>query len=940
VPNNVVPQGSRTSTGRRRAIVSRRYREILTELAAEGPAKLSTLWCVTEGSEIIAKQLRGLAGGGEDEAARMQARLAERMFGAAPADPSALAVGRFELRELLGAGAMGVVYAAYDPELDRLVALKLLRELPGRAQDPERHRRLQREAKAMARLRHPNVVQVHEVGSHEGQTFVAMELIAGSSLREWLAAGPRPWTQTLELFVAAGHGLAAAHSSGLLHRDFKPDNVLLEAASGRVFVSDFGLARPLALVEHSIVDTAEELVEDTLAESLTQTGTCVGTPAYMAPEALGGLLEARADQFSFCASLYEALYGVRPFAGATMTELTLAKTRRELVAPTPARARSVPRWLRRIVLRGLAPAPDDRFASIDALLDAIEAARRRRRAAKFGAVAAGLVASLSAGIVYSLPEREAAGPPVCRNGERLIAKVWNPTRREAITAAFAASELPYASVTSEQLAAEIDRYTAAWAQMRRSACEATEVHKEQSSQVLDLRMRCLDRRRAQLDALLRRLERPTSTDIRGALPATAALTPIETCADIDLLESSAPLPEDPSARVSAEAIVAELDEISAAMNAGEHVEILPAAELTLAHAQELGHKPLLAEAQLLLGLIESRSGRPKTSAPLIEQAIVNAQASGHDEIAARAMISAVHVLGYQLRDFDSGERYLRHARAMLERLGDPIGLDAQLLRNSGNFEFVRGRYARAEADIRASLDRYVEIFGPESFTVAEAQANLAAVLRRLDRTDEALASYREALASMRASLGSEHPNLVQVLNNMAATYMITGQPDAAEQTLYEAKRILEVNPSNLAALGHVHNNLGEIELDRGHYPESLGHYEQAVRSWTEAYDGDHPNLAHALLGRGLARLALDQPALARPDLERALAIREAKQATPDRLADAEFGLARALQADPNATASERERALPLARRALDHLDGNDSDRTRVAELRAWLDAHE
>jgi eukaryotic-like serine/threonine-protein kinase len=896
---------------------------------------------VTGGSEIIAEQLRKLAGGGEDEATRMQARLAERMFGEAPADPSSQVIGRFELRELLGAGAMGVVYAAYDPELDRMVALKLLRELPGRAQDPERHRRLQREAKAMARLRHPNVVQVHEVGTHEDQTFVAMELIAGCSLREWMAAGPRPWAETLEVFVAAGHGLAAAHSSGLLHRDFKPDNVLLEAASGRAFVSDFGLARPLALVERSIVDTAEELVEDTLAESLTQTGTCVGTPAYMAPEALGGApLEARADQFSFCAALYEALYGVRPFAGRTLTELTLAKTRRELIAPTPARARSVPRWLRRVVLRGLAPEPSDRFASMDALLDTIHAVRRRRRAAKFGAVAAGLVASLSAGIVYSLPEREAAGTQLCRNGERLVAEVWNPTRRETITAAFAASELPYASVTGERLVTEIDRYTEQWVQMRRSACEATQVHGEQSSQVLDLRMRCLDRRSAQLDALLRRLERPKSTDIRGALLATANLTPIETCADVELLESAAPLPEDPIARVSAEAIVAELDEISAAMNTGDHIDILPAAKLAVTRADELGHKPLLAEAQLLLGLIQTRSGQPKLAAKLIEQAIVNAQASGHDEIAARAMIAAVHVLGYQLRDIDSGERYLRHARAMLERIGDPVGLEAQVFRNSGNFEFARGNYERAEADIRASLELYIEVFGPESFTVAESRTNLAVVLRRQGRTDEALASYREALAGMRASLGPEHPNLVQLLNNLAVAYMLNDQQDAAEETLREALRILELNPPDHISLGHAHNNLGEIELERGHYPESLSHYDQAIQSWTQAYGGDHPNLAHALVGRGLTRLARDEAALARPDLARALEIREAKRVSPAELADAEFGLARAITADADTSAKDRERARTLARQAFEHLDGSDSHLTRVAEVRAWLDARE
>ena len=888
---------------------------------------------MSERSEI-AKHLRGLAGTGDDEAARMQARLAARMFGETP-PPSR--VGRFELHELLGAGAMGVVYAARDPELDRMVALKLLRELPGRASDPERHRRLQREAKAMARLRHPNVVQVHEVGTHEGQIFVAMERIAGGSLREWMDARERGWAEVVEVFVAAGRGLAAAHSAGLIHRDFKPDNVLIETTSGRVFVGDFGLARPLALTDRGQHDTAEELPEDELGDTLTQTGACVGTPAYMAPEASAGApVEAAADQFSFCAALYEALYGVRPFAGATLTDLTLAKARRQLAAPPPGRA-GVPRWLRRIVVRGLAPDPKDRFASMQALLDTIRKARaRRRRGAWIGATGS-LAVAVTAGVVASLPTPQpAAAPLVCRDGEPLIAEVWAPDRRDRIDAAFQATDLPYADAAAGRIDAELDRYAQRWAQMHREACEATHVHGEQSSRVLDLRMRCLDRRREQLDALLRRFELPTEADVRGAVRAVASLTPISACAEVERLESAAPLPDDPQVRELAVELRHELDVIEVAMDTGAHADLGEQIEPILARAEKLGYKPILADAQLIYGLVESRSGRPKQAGPLIEKAIVNAQASGHDELAARAMITAVYVLGYQLRDIEGGERYLRHARAMLERLGQPPALEAQLLRNSGTFEFARGNFELAEADFRASLAIYIEERGADDFTVAEALTNVAAVLRRQGRTAEALATYADALELMRASLGPEHPNLFQVLNNMAVAYMIDGQDEAAEQALRDALAILELGPPDLSSLGHVNNNLGELYLDAGRWKESIVHYDRATASWTEAYDAAHPLVGHALAGRGLAHLALAEFDLARADLEHALEIRTTKQAPASQLADAEFGLARALYEAPDATRSDRDRALALARDALVHLDGEDTEVTEHAQVRAWL----
>lgn len=886
-----------------------------------------------EGPDALARGMQVLGAGGDDEAQRMQARLAGRLFGA---EPQLERIARFELRESLGSGAMGVVYAAWDPELDRLVAIKLLQDRPGQASDPESGRRLVREAKAMARLRHPNVVQVHEVGTHDGQIFVAMEMIQGCSLRAWLSERERSWREVVEVFVAAGQGLAAAHSAGLVHRDFKPDNVLIEAG-GRVFVSDFGLARQsLPLDPLDELAAAELEADGELAETLTRTGACVGTPAYMAPEALrGATVDARADQFSFCASLYEALYRVRPFAGRTLTELTRAKTEGRIVAGEPAATNATPRWLQRIVLRGLAPDPAARFASIAELLAAIARGQARRRRASLGLAAGSLLGLLGLGIVVKAAELGPIPAPMCGHSEASVAAVWNPDRRDRIVAAFAAaaSERPYAIDVAARSERAIDHYTLAWASMRREACEATHVHGEQSTRALDLRMRCLDRRLEELDALLTRFESPQPEDILGSLHAIDALTPIEGCAELELLESTAPLPEDPQQREAVAELRRQLDAIKAGMSTGAHVEVTPLAEQALERARAIGYKPALAEAELALGILHSRTGQPKQAVPLLEQAIVDAQASGHDEVAGEAMIAAVHVLGFQLRDIENGERHLRQGRAMLERIGEPKRLMATLTRNSGNFESARGADDLAEADFRRAVVLYSELVGPDHFVVAESLSNLAAVLRRRGRVDEALVLYRQALAALETSLGPEHPNLFNLLNNMGVAYMISGHPIEAEATFVRAIALAERSmPGKHASVGHAYNNRGELLLGQARPAEALASYDLAYAKWSGALGPDHPLVAHALVGQGHAHLALGEPALARDELERGLKIRlDSKAASPE-LADAEFGLARALDQLGQAP----EQSLALAQQALEHLGEADGSLNTRASVVAWL----
>jgi serine/threonine protein kinase len=273
-------------------------------------------------------------------------------------------IGRYVVLARLGAGAMGVVLAAYDPELDRKVALKLLRPRGGDA--GAARARLQREAQALAKLNHSNVVAVHDVGVHAGHVFVAMEFVDGQTLGAWTQSAPRSWRDVVGVFEAAGRGLAAAHASGLVHRDFKPDNVMI-GKDGRVRVMDFGLARATeGAVEPARAGDLPADKSDILATPLTQTGAMMGTPAYMAPEQFGGLeVTTRSDQFGFCVALFEALYGERPFGGETLGALAFNAT--EGNVRDVGRTRDVPMWLRRVVLRGLSPRPEDRFPDMPRL---------------------------------------------------------------------------------------------------------------------------------------------------------------------------------------------------------------------------------------------------------------------------------------------------------------------------------------------------------------------------------------------------------------------------------------------------------------------------------------------------------------------------------------------------------------------------------------------
>jgi serine/threonine protein kinase len=320
--------------------------------------------------------------------------LAREPAGPATALPRGATLGRYVVLEYVGAGGMGVVYAAYDFGLDRKVSLKLVR---GERHGKERQERLVREAQAMARLSHPNVISVHDVGTYEDQVFIAMEFVAGGTLKHWLRSAPRGRAEVVERFLEAGRGLAAAHRAGLVHRDFKPENVLM-GEDGRCRVTDFGLAVPA---------TASTEGPGTPAPA-------AGTAAYMSPEQRQGrAVDPRSDQYAFCVALHEGLCGERPPSPG----------------PTPALAAAgAPRALCRVLERGLSAEPDARFPSLDALLAELERSLRpeRRRVALAGGLGlAGSVAALGVWAVLSRPPAPSA-PLACESAKVLSAPPWKP----------------------------------------------------------------------------------------------------------------------------------------------------------------------------------------------------------------------------------------------------------------------------------------------------------------------------------------------------------------------------------------------------------------------------------------------------------------------------------------------------------------------------------
>ncbi len=863
-------------------------------------------------------------------------------------------LGRYSLLRKLGEGGMGVVYSAYDEELDRRVAIKLLRMKDGAG--PSAASRMLREAQAMAKLSHPNVVQVYDTGELSGQVFLAMEFVQGQTLREWLHGSettprpvPRPWRDVLAMYIQAGRGLAAAHAAGLVHRDFKPDNVLV-GADGRARVLDFGLARyesarPVDSADEA-TDSQDPAADEDIERSstsrnpssssrnpssssrsrnpsrrsrpadlqLTDAGATIGTPAYMSPEQhLRAPTAPNSDQFSFCVSLYEGLHGERPFAGDTASALRMA-TLTGRVRDPPA-GRKVPAWLRKVLLRGLRVIPDERFPDMDALLLALSAdpGRARRRWLTGLGIAIG---ALTIGLLIA--QRRSAEAELCQGSEELLAGVWDEARAAEVSAALAATGRGYARDAWPRVQEQLAMYARTWREMHVEVCEATHVRRVQSPRLMDLRIACLHERRAELRAVVDILAGADDRIAERAVQVAAGLRPLTRCADSEALALGRD-PPDPATASAVQAVREQLSQVRAEDAAGRFARGLELARAAVLAAERSNHAPVRAEALLHRGRMELGAGDYVTAEHSLELAYWLAESLGEDATRAEAALRLLHLVGEpRARDHDAMQ-WGRQAEALLHRLGDPPDLEAPLRASLGVVHTRFGRYDEAQE----ALERAIALeTRPQHPQLAVYHRDLGNVHYHRGHYPEAEAAYALAITLGEAALGPDHPENARTINNLGEAHRIQGHLEAADRCFTRAIAIWELafgpdHPMLAPAL----NGLGTIAFDRRELETAAVHFGRVRALLERAHGPAHPdvgavtsNLAEILLLQGF--LTESQQAS-----ERALEILSAALGPDhDGLADVHTNLARtlALRGQLEPAALQYARAITLIERAHGH----------------------
>ncbi len=893
-------------------------------------------------------------------------------------------IGRDRPIEELGQGGMGRVLRAYDPKLQREVALKLLRT---NTEDPTARARLVREARAMAKLSHPNVVAVYDVEDDPVHgVLLAMELVEGTTLASWLREQRRRWPEILAAFVEAGQGLAAAHERSLLHRDFKPSNVLVTRETGslrgRCKVTDFGLAKlerdqpPNMGHSGSSLRASSHVAVD---EVVTDHGAVLGTPRYMAPEQhRDETLTRAADQYAFCVALWEALYGELPFDGATIDKLVANAQVARVRMPTKVHA--APSWLRRACARGLLADPTQRWPSMTALLDALAKGRTRAKL-RTGAAAIGVLALLAAVWQAQRSFELARRAVACEATADEVATAWSPERSRALRGALLATRASNVATTVDKLMPWLERQGAAWQAARVEACLDANVHGRWDADTLDRSLWCLDERRMELQSLVDELTRADVAVLHRAVPAAASLASVAECRDEKVLAASAPPP--PDAREISRGV---RDDIVAAGNlqrAGRYDKGLELARGALERAEALAWPRLVAKARLRVGGLSEATGAYAEAEAELEGAYLAALRGVAPQVAYDAANELVYVVGVSQARHAEGRHWARLAEVALEDVPDGEQLHrASLLVNLASLLNATGDYDQAERAHRQALAIREAALGPEDLHVATSLNNLANVYATTARYAEAKVSYERVLSIRQAALGPEHPHVASTLNNLANINYALGDLQTARElhervlairqevlgprhrdvatsfhnlaTLHEATgdlraatelhlRALEILE---AAVGPEHPEvasslmgLANVRMDTGDHEAAEELYQRALAINEKVLGPEHPNLASSLMGLAEVALARHQPGDAVPLARRAVALREQVDAKAA-LANARFLLARALWDAPISAGRDRARALALAQQARDVLRAAGKGSARVlAMVEQWLVEH-
>ncbi len=784
-------------------------------------------------------------------------------------------LGRYLVLHRVGSGGMGVVYAAYDPELDRKVAIKLLRSGADASVVRER---LVREAQVMARLSHPNVVVVYDVGTFGQHVFLAMEFVQGVTLREWLeqvlSAGGvgGTWRTVLAMFVQAGRGIAAAHEAGIIHRDFKPDNVLVDT-KGRARVTDFGLARATVDPnEHTTTDRVR--AADVFLGVDTREAAMIGTPSYMSPEQFAGERgDARSDQFSFCVALWEGLFGQRPFVADNLLALAAAVTSGAL--PEAPRRSGVPRWLVATLHRGLANRSEDRFPTMDALLTALERGQSRARLRRgLVAVTAGAMGVAAVLGIQQLQRARAAD--ACDEAGERIAELWHAERRNAVREALLATGTSYGATTAQKVMPWIDAQAMQWKSARTEICLDGELRRRLDPPQTERALECLDERWTQLESLLGELEHADAAIGQRAVAAAAGLAPVAACRDTEQL-ARVPSPP-PAQRDAIRELRGRLWRADAAYLAGKYDDAIAALEPLLQESIELGWPRLVAEVRASLGKAYTKRGDHELARAALVDAYIAAADVGASRLAGAAAAQLVQVIGIRLARHDEAFLWGRLAEVELHRIGANDELPwATLYGHLGTVHNAAGHRDEALSFGQKALEIRERVLGPEHPEVAANLHNIASIHRERDEYALAKELCERALSIQKRALGEEHPDIARALANLANVYGEMGDHAAALVIYENAARIQEqaMGPGHFE-LAKMLGNIGTLHYHMHAFDDALRVHQRALAISEKQLGEDHPDVATILSNIGITKNAMGQHEEAIALHRRVLEIREAK----------------------------------------------------------------
>lgn len=794
-------------------------------------------------------------------------------------------IDRFQLMERVGVGGMGKVFTAHDNRLDRTVAIKLVHA--GRASSRKANERLLREAQTLARLSHPNVVPVYEAGIHKGRVFIVMEYVDGVTLGTWLerheARDDRArQTSVLRLFIAAGHGLAAAHKAGLVHRDFKPDNVVV-GDDGRPRVVDFGLARlfetgasparSASRRSHAATDPAGQRrarVRYTCtatvtgshpghaaARILTTRSAIMGTPAYMAPEQMAGEVpDSRSDQFSFCVALFEALYGKHPYGVDTLPVRQADKLRmlqRALergARVAPPRDANVPSAIRKALERGLSLDRADRFADMDMLLSALEHGRRQRQRRWYGTLAAFAFALVFAiGGVCMSSTRPVEDACVSAGGD--LDTLWTPTRRQDIARAFERTGLDYAATSWRTAEQRIERYALDYRGARVQACEAVTAHSGLSPAQYRRQTACLDRGRQMLAPLVDRLVNADRHIVQRAVKLVDALPDLSSChatgAGYDRLQ---PPRLDQAAGV--EDIRRRLAFARTYELLGAYDDARRVADAQQTAADAIAYAPVRAEAyQQVARLLMYDADTYRRGESLMRDAIDIGVATHHDDLVATAWYDLALSAARHHANTSRGNQWIQSASERLPTSMRTPRHNAIIHRIRGLLRHREGNYAQAERHFRQALNELVNIARPPVRLHAHILAGLGETLRQLGRGDDAWIAFEDASALLADHLGAQHPHVANMLFNLVNLQTDRGDLEGAERRL---QHVLHIQQRSLGAshqlTGKTLLKQAEILFQQGKLDRARARAQACLDIYRRIYGDEHSALAPVYIQTG------------------------------------------------------------------------------------------